>query len=109
MNTSEPAGTYKIGSTMNVTITADATGYTQSAITVNGKSITNFTDNSNNTYTVTYTVTEGDTDVNSSEIPTASVVLSDAAGNTNAAYTSVTKTGGDVIIDANKPDRKSVA
>ncbi len=93
-------GTKKIGDTVLLTITADAAGYSSGAITVNGASITGFTDNGDNTYTGTYTVASGNTDRASGAVP-VSVILTDAAGNSNVAYTTVT--ANTVIIDANAP------
>ncbi|HQL11907.1 MAG TPA: Ig-like domain-containing protein, partial [bacterium] len=101
-----PTGTYKIGSVITATITADAAGYTAGAITINGVSVTNFTDATGGSYTVKYTVASGDTDRTSvSEIP-ISVVLTDAAGNSSEAYTN-TPTGGTVTIDAHAPTNQN--
>ena len=96
------SGTVKIGSTVILTITADTTGHLESVITVNGVATTNFTDNSDNTYSVTYTVVEGNSDVSSGTI-TASVVLTDSGGmNSNTtAYTTVTV--NTLVVDANSP------
>ncbi|MCL5012217.1 MAG: hypothetical protein M1320_02210 [Patescibacteria group bacterium] len=45
------AGTYKIGSVIPVTITADAAGYTAGAITINGQALGGFTDAGAGSYT----------------------------------------------------------
>jgi len=81
------SGTYKIGSVINVTINADGPGYTAGAITINGQSLGSFDNPSGNTYTGTYTVIAGDTDRASVGAIPISVILTDLAGNSNAAYT----------------------
>jgi hypothetical protein len=80
------SGTLKVGDTLATTITADQSTYTAGAITVNGKAATGFLNNGNNTYTVSYTVAAGDTNVLDSAAIPVSVVLIDAAGNSNAAF-----------------------
>lgn len=93
-------GNYKIGSVIPVTITAGGTGYTAGAITINGHTATGFTDNSNNTYSVVYTVQDGDIDRASASVMPISVVLY------NGATPSATFTGpatGILTIDANRP------
>ena len=95
------SGTVKVGSAVVLTITADASGYFENAITVNSVATTGFTDNSDNTYSATYTVVEGNSDVSSGVI-TASVVLTDSGGiNPNTAYTTVT--ANTLVVDANSP------
>jgi hypothetical protein len=93
-------GYAKIGDVITLSIVADSAGYTAQTITVNNIAATNFTDNGGGTYTATYTVSQGDNDTMSGIIP-ASVVLSDAAGNSNVAYTTVT--ANNLKIDANAP------
>ncbi|MEK7099942.1 MAG: Ig-like domain-containing protein, partial [Patescibacteria group bacterium] len=105
---SMPTGTYKIGDSFVVTITADAAGYTAGTITVNGVAVTGFTDAGLGVYTATYTVVEGHTDVLAAGVPTASVTLIDSVLNENTAYTTVAESGGDVVIDAHRPTVSSV-
>jgi PKD repeat protein len=96
------AGDYKVGDAITVIITADNYGYTESAITINGSAVSGFTDNGDNTYTVTYTVAEGNTDRTSvGDIP-ISVEL-DNLGSINTPYTTPPTSGGSVTIDANTP------
>jgi hypothetical protein len=96
-------GVLNIGDDLIVTIDADATGYTAGAITINGVSATGFTDNGNTTYTVTYTVGSGDTDrADGDQIP-VSVVLTDAATNSNTAFTTAPPSGSTPAVDANAP------
>ncbi len=94
------SGYAKIGDTITLSITADSAGYTAKAISINNVSVTNFTDNGNGMYTATYTVSSGDNDVVSGTIP-VSVVLTDAAGNSNIAYTTVI--ANKLKIDAHEP------
>ena len=62
--------------------------------------MTDFIDNGNGTYTANYIVSSGDSDITSGTIP-ASVILSDASGNFNVAYTTVIP--NNLKIDANEP------
>jgi hypothetical protein len=97
---SPTSGKVAIGGTITLNITSDAVGYTSGSITVNGVATTGFADGGDNTYAAVYTVVEGNTarDVNATPV---SVVLRDAAGNTNTASTSVT---GDIAgVDATRP------
>ncbi len=55
------------------------------------------------THTGTYTVVSGDTDRASVAAIPVSVVLTDAAGNSNVAYTTAPTSGGTVTVDANAP------
>jgi hypothetical protein len=96
-------GALKVGDTLTATITADQATYTAGAITVNGKATTGFTNNGNSTYTVTYTVVQGDIDVLDTAAIPVSVVLVDAAGNSNAAYTTAPVFGSAPAVDAHVP------
>jgi large repetitive protein len=80
-------------------------GLTASAISVNGRPVTGFTDLLNGSYTMMYTVTGGDTNRPQNFIP-ISVVLADHAGNTNAPFTAVT--GGTPGVDTVPPGFASV-
>ncbi len=102
---SPSSGTAKIGDVITLTISADATGYAAGAITVNGVAATGFTDNSDNTYTVTYTVAPGDTDQAAGSVP-ASVTLVDPSDSSTA--TSSTIDANTLAIDANAPALLSV-
>lgn len=94
------SGYVKIGDTVTLTIIADSFGYTAQSININNVAATDFTDNNDGTYTAIYTVTSGDSDAISGNI-SASVVLTDAAGNLNNAYTIVE--ANTLKIDANVP------
>jgi hypothetical protein len=93
-------GNYKIGSVIPVTITASGTGFTAGAIAINGDAATGFTDYGNNTYTVVYTVQEGDVDRASAAAVPISVVLYNGA-TPSAAFTGPAT--GTITIDANRP------
>ncbi|NIR87369.1 tandem-95 repeat protein, partial [Candidatus Bathyarchaeota archaeon] len=97
------SGTQIVGQTIAMTISSDDTGYTAGAITVNGESVTGFTDNGDNTYDVTYTVSEGDADRADSEQIPVSVILTDPAGNSNTAFTTSPDATASPAIDANSP------
>jgi hypothetical protein len=88
LSISPSSGYAKIGDQITLSITADAAGYTAKNISINNIPITNFTDKGNGIYTVVYTVVQGNTDEISGATP-VSVVLSDASGNLNIAYTTV--------------------
>jgi PGF-pre-PGF domain-containing protein len=103
---SPSSGFVKVGDSVTVTITADSAGYSAGTILVNGEAATGFTDNTDNTYTVTYTVVEGDTDVDHGELD-VSVVLEDGAGNENTPFTLVSM--NTLAVDANTPAGYSVS
>ena len=69
---------------------------------MNGVALANFQASSGNSYTATYTVAEGNTDRNAAASNFISLVLADAAGNTNSAFTTLTESSAQVI-DANSP------
>ena len=106
---SMPTGVYKIGTTFTVTIDADANGYTKGTIVVNGVTLAGaLTANGDTTYSINYTISENDLDVLAAAVPTASVTLKDSVLNENTAFTTVTESGGDVVIDATRPILSSV-
>jgi hypothetical protein len=100
LSISPSSGYVKIGDQITLSITADSAGYTAKNISINNIPITNFTDKGNGIYTAVYTVSQGDSDEISGATP-ASVVLSDASGNSNVAYTTVAQ--NTLKIDANAP------
>jgi hypothetical protein len=102
-------GLYKVGNSVTATITADNSAYAAGAVTINGVATTGFTDNGDGTYNVIYTVQEGHTDRASVGDVPVSVVLTDAAGNSNTAYTTAPTSSGTVSIDANSPKLTSTA
>lgn len=101
LGVSIPQGNYKVGDTLTITIRADEANYSLSTITFNNQTVTNFTDVGGGIYTANYNVKEGNSDRASvSNIP-VSVMLTDAAGNSNSAYINAPTSDGVVAIDAN--------
>lgn len=90
----------KIGDMVTVTITAGAANYSVGAITINGLAAQGFVDLGGGMYAASTTVQSGDTDWTAGTVP-ASAVLTDAAGNSNIAYTAVT--ANILKIDAHAP------
>ena len=82
------SGKVKQGDTVAVTITAGETGLSCTACTLNGVALTGLTDNSDNTYTATYTVVEGHNDRAAGATP-GSIQMEDGNGNANTAYTTI--------------------
>ena len=96
-------GTIAIGDILTLTIHADSAGYTAGPITVNSEPVSGFVDNGDTTYTAYYTVASGDHDwTNSQQIP-VSVVLTDEANNSNAAFTTAPVAGQTPAVDAHAP------
>ncbi|MEC8948945.1 MAG: hypothetical protein VX837_02970, partial [Candidatus Thermoplasmatota archaeon] len=95
-------GTAKVGDQITITVVASEGSLTCSTCTMNGVTLTNWVNTGGSTYTGRYTVVEGNTDRAASASNFISLVLSDAAGNTNAAYTTLTESSPQ-IIDANSP------
>jgi hypothetical protein len=93
---------YKIGDTLTATITvnSDTDTYALTSGTINGRALGSLSKTNATTYTATYTVTAGDTDVFSGH-PTVNLVLTDSAGNVSSAYT--TAIAASTLIDANAP------
>ena len=100
LSLSPSTGVVSIDGGITLTIVADDQNYANGGITINTVSATGFTDNHDNTYTATYTVSEGDTERASGNVP-ASVVLTDAAGNSSAAFTTID--ANTTSIDSVKP------
>ncbi len=95
-----PAYTLVVGGTFYLTVIADAAGYTAGPITVNDIPMDTFIDNASGFYTVTHKVTLGEADRSAGAVP-VSVVLTDAAGNSNIAYSEVT--GNSIAINGHFP------
>lgn len=103
-----PDQVYKIGDAVNVKIEAGEAGLALVSGTVNGRAVTGFTDNQDGTYNATYTVTAGDSDRSAASSIPVNIVLSDAAGNKSAAYTTAISQNNDAI-DAKVPGVVSVS
>jgi len=102
-NVSIAVGSYKIGDTINITVTAGAIGYTAGQVTVNGVNVAGtFADNTDNTYTLTYTVAGGNTDRTAvGEIPISIALKKNETA--YEAYTEAPTSNGSVTIDATPP------
>lgn len=98
---SPTSGWVIVGEVITATITGAEQGLVLGTSTINGTAVAGFVDNANNTYTVTYTVVEGDTD-RATTIP-LSIILEDPAGNESVAYTTVPDAADSPEIDANSP------
>ncbi len=93
------SGTLKVGDTISFTLTPGSAEAGATIIaTYNAQSLIWSTANNGNTYTATYTVSEGDADQTALQITDATIT--DSAGNT-----SIQSSGTDILknIDANSP------
>ena len=104
-------GAYIVGDVVEINVTAsdkfnDVTGLTLSSNSFNGGSLGDVTDNDDGTYTTSYTVVEGHTDVADGGDVVVELGFSDAAGNVGATTTTVSLAGES--IDANSPTIDSV-
>ncbi|MBS4095790.1 MAG: hypothetical protein KGZ83_03010, partial [Sulfuricella sp.] len=100
-----PNATMKVGDVVTATLTvaSDADTYTLKAgATIGGFALGSLSKTNNTTYTATFTVTEGGTDVASGADIPVSLTLIDTAGNESAAYATAIAQNGDAI-DANTP------
>jgi len=104
-----PAGRYKTGDDIILTITADDDIYSDYSISVNSKTGLPFNNILYNKYTVTYTVEETDTNLPEGGTLPVSIQLIDFAGNVNVPVTSATVVGGTISIDTQKPAIQSIS
>ncbi len=95
---SPSSGYAKIGDVIHLAITADAAGYTNTSITVNGIPAEDFEDLTGGAYGVNYTIATGHSDRAAGLVP-ASVTLSDAAGN-SVTYSTVGANTLEIIANA---------
>ena len=104
----------KVGDVVTATITvpSDADDYTTGAGAIAGNiggfALGGFAKVSNTSYTATFTVTEGGTDVAAGTDIPISVTVTDSGGNTSAAFATAISQAGDPI-DANTPAITSVS
>ena len=103
---SAAAGTYGIGASVPLTLTASESGLTLTSTTFNGQSLGEVTDNNNGTYTTSYTVIENDPDIADGDTVEVNLAFTDPAGNPGAATESITLSGAS--IDAHRPTIASV-
>ena len=103
------AGTYRVGNPVPITITASAaeTGLALAAgSSFNGQALSDFNDNTDGSYTATYTVVEGDPDIADGATASVNIALADAVNNTSTAAATLLLT--DARIDANSPTISSL-
>lgn len=108
---SVPNSPLKVGDTQTVTITvADDGGSPLTLVsgTVGGYTLSNLVRLSNTTYTADFMVTPGGADFAAANDLPVSVVLSDAAGNRNTAFTSLISQAND-SINGNAPTLLSLS
>ncbi|MEW7277696.1 Ig-like domain-containing protein [Aquimarina sp. 2201CG1-2-11] len=97
-----PNSATKVGDNISVTITASEAGLSLTSGTVNGVSVTGFSDDGGGNYSAVYTVAEGNTDRAAGDNIPVSFVLADPAGNNSASFTTAISQNADAI-DANSP------
>ncbi|MGB9701723.1 MAG: beta strand repeat-containing protein, partial [Candidatus Kapaibacteriota bacterium] len=108
---SPSSGVVPIGGTITITLTAtnNQVGLVANGITVNTVDCAStLVDNSDGTYTITYTVVEGNTDIaDSSNLP-LSITLKDGNNVSSAATTNPSNSGSAPGVDAHRPTISSV-
>ncbi|MBF0194308.1 MAG: DUF4347 domain-containing protein [Magnetococcales bacterium] len=106
---STTSGDLITGDSVNLTVTADATGLSVSTATINGVDVSStFVDNADNTYTFTYTVANGDDDIADSATIPIVITLAESSGNTTGSYTTTPAASLSPGIDATLPTLFSV-
>lgn len=103
-----PNNAHKVGDTVTATITVNSdtddytTGLGGITGTIDGYTLGGFSKTNNTTYTATFTVTNGGTDVAAGANVAVNITLDDSLGNTSAAYTTAISQASDAIY-ANLP------
>ncbi len=84
-----PNSAMKVGDVVTATITviSDASAYTLTSGTIGGFTLGSLTKSNNTTYTATFTVAEGGTDVAAGSTIPVNLVLTDPAGNASTTFT----------------------
>ncbi|KKQ61407.1 MAG: hypothetical protein US83_C0006G0047 [Candidatus Falkowbacteria bacterium GW2011_GWC2_38_22] len=98
-------GAYGINSSLPIIIDTAETGLALGESTVNGKTLSGFSDLADTTYQAYYIVAEGDMDRTAGNVP-ISIIMRDNYGNENAAY--VTPAANTASVDAHKPEILSI-
>jgi hypothetical protein len=102
-----PAGVYKVGSLILITIQADGNTYLKQTTTVNGKDQL-LINNGDNTYSIQYLVQEGDNQHNAVNNLPVQIVLSDDAGNANVQVSAANVLSGTLTVDSSTPQIGSI-
>ena len=107
-NVTIPNSSAKVGDvvTATITVSSDTDDYTTGSGgisgTINGYTLGSLSKTNNTTYTATFTVTDGGTDVAAGSNVAVNLTLTDSSGNTSGAYTTAISQAGDAIY-ANLP------
>ena len=100
-------GAHMIGATVAITITASETGLSLSSRLFNGRGLAGITDNSDGTYSASYTVEESDADVDDGGDVVVELAFTDGVANVGTTITSVSLAAG-TSIDTSIPSIKSI-
>ncbi|TVZ41001.1 OmpA family protein [Alteromonadaceae bacterium 2753L.S.0a.02] len=103
-----PNAAAKVGDALTVSILAGEAGLTFISGSVNGVTITGFSDDTGGNYSATYTVAEGNTDRAAGDDIPVSLILQDSSGNNSNTYTTAISQASD-SIDANSPTVTNVS
>jgi len=104
-----PNSAHKVGDvvTATITVTSDTDDYTTGSGgisgTINGYTLGSFSRTNDTTYTATFTVIDGGTDVAAGSDVAVNFTLTDSTGNTSGAFTTAISQTSDAIY-ANLPD-----
>jgi len=104
-----PNSAHKVGDTVTatITVTSDTDDYTTGSGgisgTIDGYTLGSFSKTNDTTYTATFTITDGGTDVAAGSNIANSFTLTDSAGNISATFNTAISQTGDAIY-ANLPD-----
>ena len=98
------AGAHTVGATVAITITASANeaGLSLSSRLFNGRALAEVSDNNDGTYSASYTVEEGDADVDDGGDVIVELAFTDGVANVGTTITSVSLAAG-TSIDASIP------
>jgi len=104
-----PNSAHKVGDTVTatITVTSDTDDYTTGAGGISGSiagyALGSLSKTNNTTYTATFTITDGGTDVAAGSNVAVNFSIDDSTGNTSSAFTTAINQGSDAIY-ANVPD-----
>ncbi len=104
-NVSIPNSSHKVGDTVTTMITVDSSSdtYTLNTSNISGYSLGNLAKLTDTTYSATFSVVDGSTDVAAGSNVAVNVTLTDSIGNTSSAYSTAISQSGDAIY-ANYPN-----
>ncbi len=105
---SPTTGILQVGDTLTVIVTADAPGYTDGTISINGVAPDTFVDNHDGTYTLTHIITGGEGNIVQNDQIALSIVLLDQANNESVPFTTSPSAVDSPAINANDHTSPSV-